>query len=310
MSVLVLKLGATGDVVRTTSLLRRLPKPVTWITKAGNLSLLPATGFDLRSLSWDERHKALDRGYELVINLEDEIEVANFAAEAKHARVFGAYTDDGQTVRYTDDACRWFDMSLLSVYGRARADELKLQNRRSYQELVFEGLGYDFVDEDYCLPAATPTGLSGDVAMAPVAGAVWPMKNWAYYPELKARLEQRGLTVNVLPTRPTLLEHLGDIQGHRCLVGGDSLPMHLALGSGVRCVTIFNCTSPWEIFDYGLMRKIISPRLNKYFYQRGFDSLATTAVSIESVLESVLIQLSVRTQQAKTEAGPSVVKHD
>ena len=293
MSVLILKLGATGDVVRTTSLLHRLPGPVTWITAPGNLSLLPTDGFDLRCLSWDDRNLALDSDYDLVINLEDEIEVANFARQVRHSRLFGAYTDDGRTVRYTDDASGWFDLSLVSVHGRKRADELKLLNRRSYQDLVFEGLGYRFDGEPYCLPTATPTDLSGDVAMAPVAGAVWPMKNWAFYPELKEELEQRGLSVNILPTRPTLLEHLGDIQGHRCLVGGDSLPMHLALGSNVPCVTIFNCTSPWEIFDYGLLRKLISPRLGDFFYQRGLDPAATTAVSINEVRDAVVDQLKL-----------------
>lgn len=291
MSVLVLKLGATGDVVRTTSLLRRLPKPVTWITAAGNRPLLPTADFDLRCLSWEDRHQALDRSYELVVNLEDEIEVANFARDTRHTRVFGAYTDDGQTVRYTEDASGWFDMSLLSVHGRERADELKLHNRRTYQDLIFEGLGYRFDGDAYCLPAATATGLSGDVAMAPVAGAVWPMKNWAYYSELKDELEERGLAVNILPTRPTLLEHLGDIQGHRCLVSGDSLPMHLALGLNVPCVTIFNCTSPWEIFEYGLLRKVVSPRLEEFFYKRGLDPVATQAISMKDVLDAVLAQL-------------------
>ena len=194
-------------------------------------------------------------------------------------------------MRYTDDASGWFDLSLVSVHGRERADELKLQNRRSYQDLIFEGLGYRFDGEPYCLPAATPTDLSGDVAMAPVAGAVWPMKNWAFYSELKDELEQRGLSVNILPTRPTLLEHLGDIQGHRCLVSGDSLPMHLALGSNVPCVTIFNCTSPWEIFDYGLLRKVISPRLDEFFYQRQFNPAATKVVALSDVREAVLAQL-------------------
>jgi len=264
---------------------------VTWITAPGNLSLLPTDGFDLRCLSWDARHQALDKNYDLVISLEDEIEVANLAKETRHSRLFGAYTDDSRTVRYTEDASGWFDLSLVSVHGRERADELKLHNRRSYQDLVFEGLGYQFDGEPYCLPAAMPTDLSGDVAMAPVAGAVWPMKSWDFYTELKDRLEQRGLSVNILPTRPTLLEHLGDIQGHRCLVSGDSLPMHLALGSNVPCVTIFNCTSPWEIFDYGLLRKVISPRLGDFFYQRGLDPAATTAVSMDEVLDAVLGQL-------------------
>ena len=85
--------------------------------------------------------------------------------------------------------------------------------------------------------------------------------------------------MNVLPRRPTLLEHMGDVKNHRCLVGGDSLPMHLALGMGVPCVTIFNCTSPWEIHDYGIQTKIVSPLLERFFYQRGHDSAATSAIS-------------------------------
>ena len=106
------------------------------------------------------------------------------------------------------------------------------------------------------------------------------MKNWAYYEELKQELEVEGSAVNVLPHRQSLLEHIGDVRNHRCLVGGDSLPMHLALGVGVPCVTIFNCTSPWEIHDYGLQTKIVSPLLGEFFYKRGLDPRATSAVGL------------------------------
>ena len=119
------------------------------------------------------------------------------------------------------------------------------------------------------------------------------MKNWAYYDVLKGMLERQGLVVNELPERPTLREHLGDIAGHRCLVSGDSLPMHLALGAGIRCVTLFTCTSPWEIFDYGLQRKIISPLLAQFFYQRGRDERAMTAIPVAEVFDAVLQQLAV-----------------
>jgi hypothetical protein len=133
--------------------------------------------------------------------------------------------------------------------------------------------------------------LQGDIAIAPEAGSVWPMKKWDHYGCLKAELESCGHTVNVLPTRPTLLEHLADVRGHRCLVSGDSLPMHLALGSNVKSVGIFNCTSPWEIFEYGLLTKLISPLLGEVFYKRGFDPRATTAVAYEDVLKAVLSSL-------------------
>jgi hypothetical protein len=67
--------------------------------------------------------------------------------------------------------------------------------------------------------------------------------------------------------------------------------MHLALGTGTRCVTLFNCTSPWEIYDYGIQRKIVSPRLDEFFYKRGYDNRATTAITVEEVLSAVMTQL-------------------
>ena len=69
--------------------------------------------------------------------------------------------------------------------------------------------------------------------------------------------------------------------------------MHLALGTGKRCVTLFTCTSPWEIHDYGIQRKIISPLLEEYFYKRGWDERATTAISVEEVVGAVMEQLQL-----------------
>ena len=83
--------------------------------------------------------------------------------------------------------------------------------------------------------------------------------------------KQQGLMVNRAPQRSSLLEHLCDVQNHRCLVSGDSLPMHFALGTGTRCVSLFTCTSPWEIYDYGIQKKIVSPLLEEFFYKRGYD---------------------------------------
>jgi len=115
----------------------------------------------------------------------------------------------------------------------------------------------------------------------PMPVPVWPMKKWAYYDELKQRLEAKGLTVNVLPKRSSLLEHLADVRNHRCLVGGDSLPMHFALGTGTPCVTLFTCTSPWEIYDYGIQKRSFRLFLEEFFYKRGYDHRATTACNVE-----------------------------
>ncbi len=291
MKVLIVKLGATGDVVRTTSLLRAVKGDVTWITAAKNTALFDGVKEVRRCLSWEQRESARGIKYDLVINLEDTPEIGAFLKTVQCERLFGAYADDAGALSYTDDSRRWFDLSLISIFGKEQADQLKFQNRHTYQELIFGGLGLPFQGEKYVLPEPLDTGLRGDVAIAKEAGPVWPMKNWAYYDKLKTVLEDGGLKVNVLRPRSSLREHLADVCNHRCLIGGDSLPMHLALGTGTRCVTIFTCTSPWEIFDYGIQTKIVSPLLEEFFYKRGFEHRATTAVSLEEVLDAVTKQL-------------------
>jgi ADP-heptose:LPS heptosyltransferase len=291
MKVLIVKTGATGDVVRTTPLLSRITGQVTWLTEAKNTVLLEGFNDSLRCLSWEERLRALDTQYDLVINLEDTLEAAQFLKTVRYSQLFGAYLNSNNLLGYTEDSKQWFDLSLISSYGRQEADKLKFQNRRTYQDLIFDGFGFRFDGEPYLLPEPVETGLSGDVAVAAEAGPVWPMKKWAYYDELKQKLEDVGLTVNILPKRSSLLEHLSDVRNHRCLVGGDSLPMHLALGSGTACVTLFTCTSPWEIYDYGIQSKIISPLLGEFFYKRGYDRRATTAISQDEVWNAVMNQL-------------------
>ena len=291
MKVLIIKLGATGDVVRTTPLLHRLDGQITWLTSAKNTVLVDGMKNDLRCFSWEERQRALDTHYDFAINLEDTLDVAQFVRTVRCGEMFGAYVDSDVSLRYTKDFARWFDLSLISTYGKQKADALKFQNRRTYQEMIFEGLGLRFAGEPYLLPEPLETKLSGDVALGAEAGPVWPMKRWAYYDQLKQRLEGEGLTVNFLPKRSSLREHLGDVRNHQCLVSGDSLPMHFALGTGTRCVSLFTCTSPWEIYDYGVQKKIVSPLLEEFFYKRERDERATTAISVDEVFDAVISHL-------------------
>ncbi len=263
MNVLIVKLGATGDVVRTTTLLRRLSRSVTWITAAKNAVLLDGLSDNLRHFSWEARARALDIPYDLVINLEDTLEVAMFLKKVGPAEIFGAYSDSCQHLRYTDNSKCWFDLSLISSHGRQEADRLKLLNRQTYQELIFGGLGFDFAGETYLLPEPIETGLSGDVAIAADSGPIWPMKRWAYYGELKRQLEDKGLSVNVLPERSS------------------------------------TCTSPWEIYDYGVQTKLVSPLLEEFFYKRGYDKRATTAINVDQVFDAVMAQLADAKPRAK-----------
>ena len=291
MEALIIKAGATGDVVRTTPLLGQYAGEFTWLAEDKNIVLLQGLQENLSCIPWTERHLLKGRRYDLVINLEDQAEAAALLDQIEFGQLWGAYADSTDRMHYTDDSKTWFDLSIISAHGKERADALKLQNRQTYQALIFDGLGFRFAGETYLVPPPIETGLLGDVAIAADSGHVWPMKKWAYYGELKQRLEREGLIVNVLPQRASLLEHLADVRNHRCLVGGDSLPMHFALGTQTPCVSLFTCTSPWEIYHYSVQKKIISPLLEEFFYKRGYDGRATTAISVEEVFDAVITQL-------------------
>jgi hypothetical protein len=109
MNTLLIKLNATGDVVRTTTLLHNIAGQVTWITANSNLELLEQTPSRLRCLAWEQRDLAQDQSYDLVINLEDEPEPAAFVGQVSHSQCFGAYTNADGSTMYTDDSREWFD---------------------------------------------------------------------------------------------------------------------------------------------------------------------------------------------------------
>jgi heptosyltransferase-2 len=287
METLIIKLGATGDVVRTTTLLHVLDGEIHWVTSDLNTVMLRGSQKLSELVPWTEADRLRGRRYDLIINLEDSPETAALLKDLRYKDLFGAYLNDSGKMDYTESSSEWFDLSLISRFGKEKADQLKLQNRKTYQEMLFRGLGYSFAGQTYYIPESETTDLSGDIAIAAESGSVWPMKNWAYYDELKAKLENSGYLVNYLPFRSTLREHINDVQNHKYLVSGDSLPMHIALGSGIKCLSIFICTSPWEIHDYGLQKKVVSPSLAKYFYKRGFEREAVESVSVDQVFNIV-----------------------
>src|SRR5262249_29251003 len=121
MDTLIIKLGATGDVVRTTPLLRCLDGRVIWVTASKNKALLDGLeehSAALRVIEWENRSLVAGKRFDLVINLEDDPETAGILKSISVTRLFGAYENAEHSMSYTDDSSRWFDLSLISRHGR------------------------------------------------------------------------------------------------------------------------------------------------------------------------------------------------
>ena len=166
--LLIVKTAALGDVLRTTSILdglheRHAPARVTWVTAPGAVDLVrthpridrvvAVDTKDARSLAEAARELGATR-WARVVSLDDEQPLCALVAGLACGSVTGA-TLDAQGARvYTDDAAPWFDMGLLSRFGKAEADRLKVRNTKSQPALYAEMLGIKMGKPALVLPDA------------------------------------------------------------------------------------------------------------------------------------------------------------
>jgi heptosyltransferase-2 len=146
MKILIIKLGALGDVLRTTFVARGLKEKypscsLTWLTKKSAVDILLNNSSIDTIIAWGNHTPLLFQEFDLVISLDDEQEVCAFAAQLKTKRLQGAYCTADGTRTYTKDVDAWFGMGLLRSEekgGKTKADELKKLNRKTFQEIYAE----------------------------------------------------------------------------------------------------------------------------------------------------------------------------
>ena len=195
----------------------------------------------------------------------------------------------GDKINYTDNSSYWFDMSRVSKFGLEKANHLKAINTLTYQDCIFQMTGRKFKGEPYRIYTdnnVTPQGKLAGIEKR--TGERWPDKQWWGYDELIQRLQADGFPVKVFEQRADIRDYLRDIAACSHVVSGDSLAMHIALAYQKKCTAIFNCTSPQEIYDYGVLKKAVSPLLNDYFYASTYDKAVIESIPVETVYNTLL----------------------
>jgi len=256
-STLIVKLGAMGDVLRTTTILRVLDGPVTWVTRRASIPLLENNPRVTEIIPFDDAGRLCGRRFDLVACLDDEPEACQLLDTVSWQHRVGAYLDDG-TVRYGESAAAWYDMGLVSRFGKERADELKRLNRRSYQEFLFGMFGRSFAGEEYVFGYPPREVSAPRIGIESRADPRWQFKRWGRYPELCERLQNDGLEVFLFRQRDDLREFIDDVNSCRWIVTGDTLTMHIALALRKPTIAVFGPTSAPEIHDYGRLTKVVS----------------------------------------------------
>jgi len=294
--ILIIKLGAMGDVLRTTSLLptlsHRFTRPhLTWITRKESLDLLGNNPFldSILETNMDSIARLQVEAFDLVINPETSKESAALAsiARGKKKKGFGL-SSRGFVFPYSPKAKELFHMGLF--------DDIKKRNEKTYERLVCDLSDLPYERNPPILILTEDEIRHGDeflirhrftkkkpiVGINTGGGTRWPLKRWTTegFIKLGEKLtRQRGVQL-LLFGGPAEIEinrqiserlgkkviHTGCLNPPRqfasllnlcdVLVTGDSLALHIGLALRKRMVVLLGPTSATEVDLYGLGRKI------------------------------------------------------
>ena len=222
--ILVIKLAAVGDVLRTTPLLRGLKAKypssfITWLTDAPAAELLRFSDpIDvLLPYSLASVVRLLSERFDILICLDKEPRAAALASRVQAAEKFGfGWSQDGVVAPLNELA--------NYAYRLGYDDDLKFQrNQKSYQEIIFEACGLDYQPgaeyvltlPDGAMANAERTleefGVGSDdvlVGLNTGAGEVFATKVWPerHFVELARMLRERRGVVPLLLGGPLEVE--------------------------------------------------------------------------------------------------------
>lgn len=294
--ILLIKLGAMGDVLRTTSILPALHKKyarphITWITLEESLTLLDGNPWvdSLVPAGSAGMARLFTETFDAVLNPEATKESSALAslAKAKEKKGFGL-SSKGFVFPFHEEAEEIFHLGLF--------DDLKKANQKTYEQLICELLGLTYervppilhLTPDEIQFTETFLAKAGIDSQKPVVGlnsgggSRWPLKRWTTrgFVALSEKLSERiGAQVLLFggPMEEKINEEIlagvrGTIVNTGCfrsvrefaallrlcdvVVTGDSLGLHIALSLGRRVVVLFGPTSATEIDLYDMGQKV------------------------------------------------------
>ncbi len=281
--ILLVKLGAAGDVIRTTPLLAPLRREhpdqvITWVTDFP--ALVPRAVDDVRALDTSTLLWLRHTRFDLAINLDKDRQACALMREVTAIRKVGFTLGDHGLCRPLVEGVR-ADMAdaVRAKFQTGLFDDVNRDCRLSYLQEIFAICGYSFAGEPYVLDRPEPAPAFDLPTGAPLVGLntgcggrwtsrLWPESHWL---ELARGLRAAGLGVVLLggpdendknarlaaasgacyPGHFDLRTFIGLVDRCDVVVSAVTMAMHIALGLGKRLVLINNIFNPHEFELYG-----------------------------------------------------------
>jgi len=326
--ILIIKLDAIGDVLRTTSILPPLRKKhpdafITWCTKSNATQLFVNNDFvdEIITFEEDAFFRINAEEYDIIINLDTSKISSSIAASANGKNTIGFVLNKKGYVEATSKAAdKWLTMSAF--------DDIKKDNKQTHQEIMYEILDLDTTkiakpilnlsDTDFKKGNSlaekwnlhkkfTTIGLNVGV------GTKWPNKGWPNkrWEELIEKLdpkkyqllllggqEEKKLMAQLCSKYNFLVDtgynnSLGEFATivNQCdlMITADSLALHIGTALEKKIIALFGPTSINEINLFGRGIKVTAPDSCKCYYNR----YCTEEVSCMEKITSELVMKAI-----------------
>ncbi len=326
-TTLIIKVGALGDVMRSSFIAQALKKisnnKIIWVTSNEAKSLLMNNSYIDEVVSVEDKDKFRDVVYDVVINLEEDSELCKFASELKY-RVMKGFSYNNKKVAPTETAKEVFNMSYIGP--RPMNDSLKKKNKKTHRQLLGEIVEVDwkmyapflkltdkqieirekFIKDNSISPNEFIVGINTGAAdtwkkALPIKKTVKLIERIYHTHKCKILLfggpneierNKEILSLSKVPIIDTGCNNeLSDLPSLRSVcsvvVSSDSLGLHLALALKKKVVVLIGPTSVSEIGLYGLGEKVVAKSDQVCTYSKNKDPDIMNKISLKGVMEAI-----------------------
>ncbi|GMR25772.1 MAG: glycosyltransferase family 9 protein [Ignavibacteria bacterium] len=306
LKILIIKLDAIGDVLRTTSILPPLKQKypdsyITWCTKQNASALFSGNNYvdEIITIEEDTQFRLMAEEFDIVINLDSSKMSSAIATSAKGEEKMGfVLNEKGSVIPKSAEADSWLQMSAF--------DDVKRKNRKTYQQIIYDIAALEgkiahpilnvsdellklkknqFIKNGFN-PKLKTVGLNVGVGTKwPNKG--WPMENWIRLIKL---IKDEKLNIFLLggPDEQKIMHTLSNqfiflintgfdnnIKEFAAIVNlcdvvitADTFALHVATTAGKKIIAMFGPTSMAEVELYENGIKLHSAEECKCFYNK------------------------------------------
>ena len=327
MKILIIKLDAVGDVLRTTTILPQLKKIypdsfITWCTRKNSKQLFENNKLvdEIITIEDGAYFRIKTEKYDQVINLDTSKISSSIASMAKSEKKTGFILNEKGFVEPTSESANtWLEMSAF--------DNFKKTNTKSYQQIIYDILEFPkpIFQPQLFVPEETTKRISDNLKQIGLSKKLktiglnvgvgpkwpskgWPEKNWEqlikilgnknYNLLLLGGPEESDSIQNLKTKFPFLidtgtenseLEFAAIINECDLVITCDTFALHIATAMSKKLIVIVGPTSAAELYLYEKGVKLTPLFECKCYYKRNCteEFFCMESISPDSVLKEI-----------------------